>query len=186
MKETLCWARSSARLKGFIPSLLTSTHCSPPLLWLRKVASIFTNPWRPLLCHISVPSLWQLNSQGKEPPAKFSAHLSYTHKQTISQEEEEKKTEESFYGLTWEESVLSLFRKGMGNIGFCFVLWPTFRTSTKYCIKQRASSDFQIIHHPSASFCLLPGPWPNEEANIQDHTDPLTSDLNATQIQSSL
>lgn len=40
--------------------LLTATHCSPLCCFF------FTNPWRPLFCHNSVPSLWQLNLPGKE------------------------------------------------------------------------------------------------------------------------
>lgn len=55
--------------------LFSATPCCHSLLfslvWLRKVASVFTNPWRPLLCHIFVSSL-QIKLQGKETSLQSS------------------------------------------------------------------------------------------------------------------
>lgn len=55
--------------------LFCATPCCHSLLsslmGLRKVASVFTNPWRPLLCHIFVSSL-QIELQGKETSLQSS------------------------------------------------------------------------------------------------------------------
>ena len=48
-----------------VTSVLTS-----PQMSLRKVTSVLTSPQRTLLCHISVPSLLQLNLLGKEDSCK--------------------------------------------------------------------------------------------------------------------
>lgn len=52
---------------------LVTSHCHTffsLLLSLRKVTSVLTSPQRTLLCHISVPSLLQLNLLGKEDSCK--------------------------------------------------------------------------------------------------------------------
>lgn len=184
VEENLCWARTTARLKAFIPSLLPAAYCSSSLLWLRKFASNFTNPWRPLLFHNSVPSLWQLNSQRKEPPAKFSVHLSYTNKQTLSQEKEEKITEEGFYGSSWEELALPLFQNEMGNIGLCYVLWPTLECPLKTVCKQRASSYFQSLTFLNLSTSSQDfGLMRRQPSKIT--LTLLISQLNSTEIQTS-
>lgn len=55
--------------------LFSATPCCHSLLsslmWLRKVASVFTNPWRPLPCHIFVFRL-QIKLQGKETSLQSS------------------------------------------------------------------------------------------------------------------
>lgn len=59
-KKPLIGPSLAPRLKVLFPPLLSANHCFPSSCFF------FTNPLRLLLCHKSVPSLWQLNLPGKE------------------------------------------------------------------------------------------------------------------------
>ena len=130
--STLIW-------KGFISLLFIAIHCSPHLLLLRKFASVFTNPWRPLLCHISFSSLWQLNSQGKEPPAKFSAHFSYKRPPRRRRRRKLRRASTGQPGRNW----VSLYSKReWETLAFVLHCGPPWEYPLNTVCKQMASSDF--------------------------------------------
>lgn len=73
--ESVEWSHLRKRLMvgSGLEILFSATPCCHSLLsslmGLRKIASVFTNPWRPLPCHIFVSSL-QINSKGRKPLCK--------------------------------------------------------------------------------------------------------------------